>query len=205
MVPNPERNDFDSILKDIVSTPDSFKSQINKDEIVPEDTIPLETAKVIIQAYAVLNKTSVKDALVGLTYLVQEGGTNSSKKNLIRTVNGVAFDVNQLRTVIRNNSTTGTVRQLAKTLRNEIAKIASINNWPGTLYKEINRISPELISSADCVYCCEIFSDCYDSYMPAKIRELLQQRERDIMDTQKKTRDIKRKPPKGKGKNKKKK
>ncbi len=77
MVPNPERNDFDSILKDIVSTPDSFKSQINKDEIVPEDTIPLETAKVIIQAYAVLNKTSVKDALVGLTYLVQEGGTNS--------------------------------------------------------------------------------------------------------------------------------
>lgn len=77
MVPNPERNDFDSILKDIVSTPDSFKAQINKDEIVPEDTIPLETAKVIIQAYAVLNKTSVKDALVGLTYLVQEGGTNS--------------------------------------------------------------------------------------------------------------------------------
>jgi len=82
MVPNPERNDFDSILKDIVSTPDSFKSQINKDEIVPEDTIPLETAKVIIQAYAVLNKTSVKDALVGLTYLVQEGGTNSFKKIL---------------------------------------------------------------------------------------------------------------------------
>jgi hypothetical protein len=80
-------------LEDIVSSPDSFKAQMNKDEIVPEDTIPLETAKVIIQAYAVLNKTSIKDALVGLTYLVQEGGTNSSKRNLIRTVNGVAFDI----------------------------------------------------------------------------------------------------------------
>jgi hypothetical protein len=33
--------------------------------------------------------------------------------------------LNQLRTVIRNNSTTGTVRQLAKTLRNEIAKLFS--------------------------------------------------------------------------------
>ncbi len=204
MDPKSNSKDFDSIIKDIESTPDSFKVQIKKDETIPEDTIPLETAKVIIQAYAVLNKTTLKQALVGITYLVQEGGTNSSKKNLIRTVDGVPFDINQLRTVIRNNSTTGTVRQLAKTLRNEIAKISSINNWPGTLYKEINRISPEVINSADCVYCCEIYSDCYEPYMPAKIRELLQQRERDIMETQKKTRDIKRTPPKGKGKKKKK-
>ncbi len=60
MDPKSQSKDFDSIIKDIESTPDSFKVQINKDETTPEDTIPLDTAKVIIQAYAVINKTTLK-------------------------------------------------------------------------------------------------------------------------------------------------
>ncbi len=60
MDPKSQSKNFDSIIKDIESTPDSFKVQINKDETTPEDTIPLDTAKVIIQAYAVINKTTLK-------------------------------------------------------------------------------------------------------------------------------------------------
>lgn len=196
---------LDKILADLndtkVSTLETFKVKTDEIETKSEDEIPMEITHTIIQTFANYNKTTQKNALIGIVFLVQEGGTNSSKKNLIRTVNDVRFDINDLRTIIKNNYKNGTVRQLAKTLRTEISKIALINGWKGTLYRDLSKMSKEVITSEQAVYCCEIYSDCYDPYMPPVIRELLQQREKEIMDSQK--RKIKNPPKKG-GKKKKK-
>lgn len=181
----------------------SYRATVSEKETSPEDMIPRDVANTIVSAYAVLNKTDFKTAMVGITYLIQEGGTNSSKINLTRTVNNIPFNINDLRTVIRNNYKGGTVRQLAKTLRKAIANISIINSWPGTLLREINRISTTPIASEDAPFCCEIYSDFYDPIMPPRIRELLQQREREILDAQKTIRLNKKSPSKG-GKKKKK-
>jgi len=120
-----------TLEKDILdeSAKSSYKATISQKETSPEDMIPRDVANTIVSAYAVLNKTDFKTAMVGITFLIQEGGTNSSKTNLTRTVNNIPFNINDLRTVIRNNHKGGTVRQLAKTLRKAIANIATINSF----------------------------------------------------------------------------
>lgn len=148
------------------------------EELGPKDQLPPNVAQKIVQAYAIQNDVTEKTALMAITRLVQEGGTNSSKPNLKKSINGHIFDLNDLRKQIQVHSKTGTVRKLAKTLRNIIAHIALINNYPGPLFKDLIRTEPELkITQRESIFCNEIHSDNYNVNVPPKIREALQRRE----------------------------
>jgi hypothetical protein len=155
----------------------------DEDDTSRTDTIPSAETQKIVKSFAEKYQTSLEGALAGITKLVQDGGTNSSKKQLKRTVNGIEFDINELRTTINFHYKSGTVRKLAKTLRATIARISSINNWPGPLVRDLQRLEPQLIiSPQDYIFCCEIHADNYAPEMPAIIREALQRREQKIRD-----------------------
>ncbi len=166
------------------------------------DSIPPAEAVKIVKAFAEKYKTTTQTALAGITKLVQDGGTNASKKQLKRTVNRVEFDIADLRSAITFHHKSGTVRKLAKSLRSSIAYIAAINNWPGPLVRDLLRAEPQLdISLQEEIYCCEIHSDNYNPDVPARIREALQRREQKLRDQNRSsTETIKQKgKPKKKG------
>lgn len=179
----------ESNLNDL--TLDQIVDQINnkKIDVIVEietdkrslDELDEKTAKDILNNFANKYNTSLGTALIAITKFVQDGGSNSSRPNMTRKINNIEFELSDLRQVIRLYDKFGTVRKLAKTLRRVIAAIAINNNWPGPLFKDIQRINPTLvISDKDAVYCSEFNSDNYDVDMPARIREALQQREQKI-------------------------
>lgn len=148
------------------------------EETGPKDQIPHNTTKEIVEGFAKHYKVPQNVALMAITRLVQDGGTNSSKPNLKRNVRGVTFDLEELRRQIQIHTKTGTVRKLAKTIRNVIAHISLINQYPGPLYRDLLRTEPTLqINSNDAVFCNEIHSDNYDVMVPPQVREALQRRE----------------------------
>jgi hypothetical protein len=168
-------------------------AETNTDEIIVEtkeeetetrtDTIPIAETTKIVNSIAEKYQTTTILALTGITKLVQDGGTNATKKQLKRTVNNIEFDINDLRSTIQFHYKPGTVRKLAKTIRDTIAHIAKLNNWTGPLVRDLQRLEPQLIiSPEDSIYCCEIHSDNYSPQVPAIIREALQRREKTIRD-----------------------
>jgi hypothetical protein len=160
---------------------------LDNEDPVPNDTIPFDITQKIILAYADKYGISSNIAIHGIARLVQDGGTNASKKQLKRNISGVTFDINDLRATITYHHRNGTVRKLAKTIRNEIAAIALHNEWHGPLVKDIQRTSPSLsLTALDKVFCNEIHSDNYHPNVPAKVREALQRRE-DKIKSQKRT------------------
>lgn len=197
-------SDPNSLINTFKSLPEKeIKATLVEAEKSPKDRIPPEKANLIMEDFAKKNQTSRKDALIGLTYLVQEGGTNTSKKNLKRTVNGVTMDIEDLRNIIRVHVPNGTVRQLAKTYRDVIALIALTNGWPGPLLKELSRANPQLnISSNDAIYCCEIHTDNETESMPKGIRDALRNREAKLRENSSNTKSQPKKAQK-KGKKKK--
>jgi hypothetical protein len=180
----------------ILETDNLIAEYPEEEQEIKLDRIPEDSAKKIVKSFAEKNQTTEHNALAGITKLVQDGGTNASKKELKRTINGTVFDIKDLRDAINYHYRGGTVRKLAKTLRKAITLIAVANSWPGPLVKDLQRLEPQLVlSPRDAVFCCEIHSDNYDLYIPAKIREALQRREQKVRE-QTKTKN----PVKGKGK-----
>lgn len=196
--------DLEQLSKSISQLPDTeLKATLVEAETSPRDRIPTEKASAIIEGLAQKYNTTKQNALIGLTYLVQEGGTNSGKKNLKRTVNGIVFDIEDIRNIIRVHAPSGTVRQVAKTYRDVIAMIALKNAWPGPLLKELQRQNPTTqIATSDSIYCCEIHTDNYANSMPAVIREALKVREAKLRENSVKTKPQQKKPPKKGGKKK---
>lgn len=177
-------------------------------ETIPAETGQLDvfeyiTAKDIVLSYAAHNNVGFSDALRGIACLVQAGGTNATKPNLTRTINGVSFDLNDLRKIIKEHNPQGTVRQLAKTYRDAIAVYAAANSWSGPLYKELSTYPGIRIDSLDAVYCVEIHSDNLSPQMPTHIREALQAREKKLRELRSaETSKKQKKGKKGKPKNK---
>jgi len=171
----------DEILFGEILSEDTSKYIIPKDpdeETGPKDQIPHNTTREIVEGFAKHYKVPQNVALMAITRLVQDGGTNSSKPNLKRNVQGITFDLEELRRQIQIHTKTGTVRKLAKTIRNVIAHISLINQYPGPLYRDLLRTEPTLqINSNDAVFCNEIHSDNYDVMVPPQVREALQRRE----------------------------
>lgn len=172
-------------------------------EETAQERLSTYVKKVIVEDFAKKNKSTTTLALIGITKLVQDGGTNTGKPKLSRTVDEYVFDLGDLRYFIHVHDKNGTVRKLVKTLRSPIAVIALENKRPGPLLKKLQRLNPTLvISSPDSIYCCEIQTDNYDQSMSARIREALQQREQKLRDDRNRTNNPK---PPSKAKNKKKK
>lgn len=202
MTNNLDINDIslEQLAKEIEKNANNIQVNVEEDK-KSKDELDENTTKIIINGYAMKYNTSTENALIAITKFVQDGGSNSSRPNMTRKINNIEFELSDLRQVIRLHDKFGTVRKLAKTLRKIIATIAIINNWPGPLYKDIQRINPTLIiTERDSIYCAEFNADNYDAEMPAKIREALQQREQKIREDRNRFMFQKTKTNKGKRK-----
>jgi hypothetical protein len=191
------------LAEELAKDTNSLKATVSVEETKGADVLPPEIAAKIVNDFAKKYATNNTNALIGISKLVQDGGTNTGKPQLTRTINGIAFDLTDLRNIIKVHDNTGTVRKLAKTLKNIISLIALTNSWVGPLYKDLQRQNPTLtISSTDAIYCSEIHTDNHESGMPTHIREALQSREQKLRESRIAT--SKTKQPKGKARNNKK-
>lgn len=195
---------LDELTADIQNNQESYRAIIDPDEEnTPGDVLSKETANKILTDFGRKNNCTSKEAIVAITKLVQDGGTNASKTNLKRKINGITFDINDLRDTIKFHEKNGTVRKLAKTLRDNIGYISLVNGWPGPLLKDLMRNEPQLeIHPDEAIWCNEIHSDNYSPAVPPRIREALQRREQKIREQNKSV--DKQKKKKGNNKTKKK-
>lgn len=153
------------------------------------------TAKNIISTFADKYEIDHRTALVVITKIIQDGGTNSSRPNLTVVINGKPYELAVLKQSIRLHDRFGTVRKLAKTIRSIVACIAKLNKWPGPLYKDVQRLFPNLsFTLEEAAYCSEFNSDNYDQDMPPRLRESLQQREQKIRERRMNFANYKQKP-----------
>lgn len=165
------------LIKDIFENKDKYvyetEENIQTDYLEPDECLN------IVKKYAALHDVSFDLALAGITKLIQNGGTNQSKQNLVVKVNNIEFELNKLRSLLQSNSKTLTVRKFAKGARKLIISIALNNQWPGPLTKELARINPNLnITPELAPWCNEIHSDNYEC--PNEIRDALIRREEQL-------------------------
>jgi len=187
------------LIKEVQQNQDLYRvDPTSATEETPPDKLSSEIASKIISDFARKCNCNVRTATIGIARLVQEGGANASKTNLKRIVNDITFDITDLRQTIQYHTKSGTVRKLAKTMRDIIAAIATVNGWPGPLYKDLMRNEPQLnIDASESVWCNEIHSDNYEPQVPARIREALQRRELRIRENTSSRQSIVRKGKKG--------
>jgi hypothetical protein len=163
--------------EELIFETDQLEETNKSDTISPSDTQKIVTF--LAQRYNTTKHTTLAD----IAKLIQDGGTNATKKQLVRTINGIVFDMNDLRSVIQFHVKTSTVRKLAKSLRSSITKLSLDNNWAGPLVRDLQRLEPQLqIGPGYSVYCYKIHTDNYAPEVPVKIREALQRREQKILD-----------------------
>ncbi len=164
-----DMNNLDpSLLK--VQSDDQFKKKI--------DTLPPDQVEEVIRQYAQKSGTSSALATIGIAAICQAGGTNAGNPSLKRTINGVVFELQTLRSVVSFVTGKGTVRQLAKSMRNVIAKISMANDWPGPLANALVKEFPDKkFNSNDLVYAAEYHDDNRNPEFPPAIAEALALRE----------------------------
>ena len=149
----------------------------NKEDLNLEDlNLPKEECWNTIKKFGTLNNIDVTIAVVGITKLIQNGGTNQSKKNLTVTVSGKEFELKQLREMLKSQDKTYTVRKFAKGAREIIIEVAKKNQWAGPLVKDLARANPNLkITPENAPRCNEIHSDIHNCLN--EIRDALIRRE----------------------------
>lgn len=162
------------VLTNIFS--DSSKFVFPVEEIKVVDSMPIEDCMRVIDLYSKTHKVNNELTIAGITKLIQSGGTNQSKKGLKVTVGNQEFTLDNLRNVIRSVDKNSTTRKFAKGIRDIVVLVASVNNWPGPLTKEIARDFPNVeIKLEEAYWLLEIHSD--NEYCPPYIKELLIRRE----------------------------
>lgn len=175
---NQEIDLIEQLENEVSNNPENFKANMSPTEAQKMDTLPRDQANKIIQLYAEKNGVDPKLAMIGIAALAQAGGTNSSIPPFTRIVNGHPFELKTLReTVEFVTDKKGTVRQLAKTLRNTIYKISLSNEWLGPLAKTLLKDYPEKdFNQYELICAAEYHDDNMESYMPPKVREALADR-----------------------------
>jgi len=168
------------------------------------DTLPPELVHKVIQQYAEKSETTPGMAVVGIAALCQAGGSNAGNPSLKRTINKITFDLQTLREVVKYvTSNKGTVRQLAKSMRDVIAKISMANDWPGPLANALVKEFPDIkFDSNDLVYAAEYHDDNRNPEFPEQVAKALAIREARGREAR---RTMVKSAPKGKKKNKNKK
>jgi hypothetical protein len=168
---------MEDLIKDIVQNKDKYLFE--SEESIQTDYLESEECMSIIKKYTTLYDVPFDIALAGITKLVQNGGTNQSKQNLIVKVNNTEFDLNKFRSLLQSHNKTLTVRKFAKGARKLIVSIAINNQWPGPLTKELARINANLIITPELApWCNEIHSD--NNECPNEIRDALIRREEQL-------------------------
>lgn len=143
------------------------------------DTLSPETVDKVIQQFAEKSQTTPIMAVFGITALCQAGGSNAGNPSLKRTINKITFDLQTLREVVKYvTSNKGTVRQLAKSMRDVIAKISMANDWPGPLANALVKEFPDMkFDSNDLVYAAEYHDDNRNPEFPEVVAKALAIRE----------------------------
>jgi hypothetical protein len=182
-----ENNEFEnSNIGDILSKIDEMLEQDRKsfhvssfkdDKLEKMDTLTKTQTNEILIDFAKKSSTDTKLAMIGIAALVQGGGTNASIPPFTRTVNGIKFDLKTLREVVKyHTDQKGTVRQLAKTLRDQIYKIALTNEWQGPLAKTLIKEYPDKFKPVDLYAAAEFHEDNPAPYITNDLRTALSER-----------------------------
>jgi hypothetical protein len=191
---------MESIIQDINQNKNKYTYDV--EENIQTDYLDPQECINIINKYATLHDVPFDLALAGITKLIQNGGTNQSKQNLIVKVNNKEFELNKLRSLLQSYNKALTVRKFAKGARKLIISISLNNKWSGPLTKELSRINPNLnITPELAPWCNEIHSDNYEC--PNEIRDALVRREEQLKILFNAGNKINQKPRKLRGKNKK--
>lgn len=188
-----------SIRNSMEAEADNFLAEIDVPPVI--DTMSEENCEIVINKYATKNNCTPSQAAVAITLLVQNGGTNLSKKPITRVVNDKRFDLTDLREVIKEVDKNGTVRKFAKGIRDIIIEIALLNNWSGPLKNSLKINNPAVeITEELGPWCLEIHAD--NPECPQIIKEALIRREEQLKATQIKA-SLPNKPRNQRGKKKK--
>lgn len=172
-IENPIDNAINAIEKD------KKKYIFESSDIKSQDFMDPSICMQVFNKYSNLYSIPIELTYSGITKLIQDGGTNQSKPNLIITVGDKEFELNKLREIIKTFDKTYTVRKFSKGARDLIIKISLLNEWQGPLSKELSRINTNLtITSSLAPWCNEIHSDNYDC--PNEIRDALVRREEQL-------------------------
>lgn len=158
--------------------PNSLKVQSDQSQ-KKIDILPRETVNEIVRQFAQKSDTTPGVATAGIAALCQAGGTHAGNPSLKRNINGITFDLQTLRGVVEYvTSRKGTVRQLAKSMRDAIAAISMANDWPGPLANAFVKEFPEeQFNSSDLVYAAEYHDDNRNPEFPPVIAKCLAIRE----------------------------
>lgn len=172
---DPTQDTLSNIETLLDKNPTEFNASMTDATPKKRDTLPREQINKIIKLFADKSNTTVNLAVVGITALVQGGGSNASMPPITKVINGTKFDLKTLRECVAfATEKKGTVRQLAKTMRNIIHRIALQNGWLGPLATALQKEYPESqFTTLDLIFAAEFHEDNMEQYMPPKVREAL--------------------------------
>lgn len=170
-----QENILGNIEQKLNSNPSEFLATAEDATPKKVDTLPLDQVNQIISLFAEKSNSSENWAAVGIVALVQGGGTNASMPPTTKIVNGKKYSLKDLReTVAFVTSKKGTVRQLAKTIRDIIASISMRNKWLGPLATALRKEYPHInFSDEDLVFASEIHEDNMNPNIPPEVRNAL--------------------------------
>jgi hypothetical protein len=175
--PQSETQETNPVVEDIKKNAEKYRFE--SFETKPLDTMSTELVQRVINDYSRNFNISPELTVAGMTRIIQEGGTNQSKKTLTVVVGNQEFSLERLRNLINSIDKSATVRKFAKGAREIIIQVALINKWPGPLTKELLRIDPNLqITPENAPWCLEVHSDNYNC--PPQIRDALVRREEQL-------------------------
>lgn len=174
-----EKSKLDGLLKNITQHESAYSvfTPLLSPQVI--DTLSPDNCIDIINNFALKSKCTQEEAIIGITYLIQHGGTNLSKKSLKIHFGETIFTIDTLREVVKEVEKTATVRKFAKGIRDLIICVAKINRWPGPLRNNIKINNPnQEIREEDAIWCLEVHSD--NPKCPTLIRECLIRREEQL-------------------------
>jgi hypothetical protein len=189
---------IEDLLHNINQNQDSYIVSTPPPQII--DSLSSELCTDIINDFAIKSKCTQGKAIIGITYLIQHGGTNISKKSLKITIADTIFTIDSLREAVKNAEKTATVRKFAKGIRDLVVPIAKLNHWTGPLKNNLKINNPNLeIQEEDAIWCLEVHSD--NPKCPTLIRECLIRREEQLKANQSNSNSkTQNSPRKGRGK-----
>lgn len=173
---------IDKIEKELTEDPSQFSVSISDATPKKKDFLKKEVTNKIIKVFADKSGCTENLAVIGIASLVQAGGTNASMPPITKVINGKKFDLKVLRECVALvTEKKGTVRQLAKSMRNTIYKIALLNGWLGPLAIMLVKDNPETeFTTLDLITAAEFHEDNMEDYMPSKVRDALVDRARKL-------------------------
>jgi len=171
----PQEDILESIEKQINNDPTAFNASMVDATPKKKDTLTKEQTNKILKLFADKSHSTESLAVLGITALVQGGGTNASMPPITKIINGTKFELKTLRDCVSFvTERKGSVRQLAKTMRTLIYKIALQNGWNGPLATALRKEYPDQQwSQFDLILAAEFHEDNMEEYMPPKVREAL--------------------------------